>query len=515
MYTIIIKTQTSITVELNNKHIYFSDQPYDVTLDGKVVLKDVKTNVFSLYNLTPSTTYELKVLGDTKPFTTESETSFINVLDFHATGDGISDDTLSIQTAILSSLDGGRVFFPKGTYKIRPVFLKSNITLELEKGATILASSDIKDYPILPARYQKSDGTMFELSSWEGEPLPTYASVFTSINLDNIKIIGEGVINCSGEEGGWWQNHKEMKGKAYRPKGLFFSNSKNILLQGITVKNTPSWNIHPFFCQNVNVVDIKLESPKDSPNTDGCNPEFCTNVNIIGVNFSVGDDCIALKSGKIELGLLYKKPTENVLIRNCYMAYGHGGVVLGSEISGGIKNLTVTQCYFESTDRGLRIKTRRGRGKDSIIDGVLFENIYMNNVLAPLTINMYYFCDIDGKTEYVWSKDALERDHRTPYIGRFKFKDIVCDNVHASAGYFYGLPEEPIKAIELENIVFNYHDNPTPFVPAMMSFLEPMKGHGLIFNHVDDVKIKNVQVNLKDLTKEKIEKENVKTFTIE
>ena len=127
------------------------------------------------------------------------------------------------------------------------------------------------------------------------------------------------------------------------------------------------------------------------------------------------------------------------------MAFGHGAVVLGSEISGGIKNISVTQCYFESTDRGLRIKTRRGRGKDSIIDEILFENIYMNNVLAPLTVNMFYFCDWDGKTEYVWSKEPLKLDERTPYIGRFKFKDIVCDNVHSAAGYFYGLPEQTIK----------------------------------------------------------------------
>ena len=127
------------------------------------------------------------------------------------------------------------------------------------------------------------------------------------------------------------------------------------------------------------------------------------------------------------------------------MAFGHGAVVLGSEISGGIKNISVTQCYFESTDRGLRIKTRRGRGKDSIIDEILFENIYMNNVLAPLTVNMFYFCDWDGKTEYVWSKEPLKLEERTPYIGRFKFKDIVCDNVHSAAGYFYGLPEQTIK----------------------------------------------------------------------
>lgn len=513
MYKLLHITQTSITVELNNKLIYFNDKPYDVYLNDKKVLKDVKTNVFSLYNLEPDTNYRLRIDEVEKHFTTKEETCLLNVKDFFAIGDGKKDDTQAIQLAIDSCLPGGRVYIPAGTYLVKPLFLRSNVTIELAKDALILGSKNQSDYPVLPPVINVNDGTRFELSSWEGESLPTHASVFTGINVENVSIIGEGVINCSGFEGGWWENPKEIKGNGFRPKGIYLTNSKDILLQGITVKNTPSWNIHPFFCENIKVLDIKLESPKDSPNTDGCNPEFCTNVEIIGVNFSVGDDCIALKSGKIELGARYKKATENVTIRNCYMAFGHGAVVLGSEISGGIKNISVTQCYFESTDRGLRIKTRRGRGKDSIIDEILFENIYMNNVLAPLTVNMFYFCDWDGKTEYVWSKEPLKLDERTPYIGRFKFKDIVCDNVHSAAGYFYGLPEQTIKKIELENVVFNYAKDPQPFVPAMMSFLEPMAGHGLVFNNVDEVILRNVEVNVTD--KPEIEKDNVGSLIVE
>ena len=175
------------------------------------------------------------------------------------------------------------------------------------------------------------------------------------------------------------------------------------------------------------------------------------------------------------------------------MNFGHGAIVLGSEMSGGIKNITVSKCLFNQTDRGLRIKTRRGRGKDAIIDGIVFENIQMDDVLTPLVINMFYFCDPDGHTEYVYTKEKLPVDERTPYLGRFEFKNIDCKNVNVAAGTFYGLPEQPIKSINIENVNFHYSKNPKEGIPAMMDFLSPMKGKGLIFSYVDEVTIKNVK----------------------
>ena len=213
---------------------------------------------------------------------------------------------------------------------------------------------------------------------------------------------------------------------------------------------------------------------------------------IIGVYFSVGDDCIAIKSGKIYMGRKYKKPSEAFNIRNCSMNFGHGSIVLGSEMSGGIKDITVSNCLFHQTDRGLRIKTRRGRGKDAIIDGITFKNIKMTEVLTPLVINMFYFCDPDGHTEYVYSKEKLPVDERTPYLGEFEFKNIDCTDVNVAAGTFYGLPEAPIKSINVENVTFHYAKDPKEGIPAMMDGLSPMKGKGLIFSYVDTVKIKNV-----------------------
>ncbi|PKK85440.1 MAG: polygalacturonase, partial [Tenericutes bacterium HGW-Tenericutes-8] len=343
----------------------------------------VNTNVFSIYGLVPNQSYEVEVMGNKKTFKTDHESVSLNVKDFNAVGDGVTNDTNAIQMAILSAPKDARVFIPEGTYLVGPIFLKSDITIELTKGTTLLYLTDRNAYPMMPARYIKHDGSFYELASWEGVPAKQYASMITGINVSNVKIIGEGVFDGNAQNGDWWVNHKVMRG-AWRPNGLFLVHSDHVGFQGVTIKNTPSWNLHPYFSNDLDFIDIKILSPKDSPNTDGCDPEACDHVNVIGVDFSVGDDCIAIKSGKYDLGMKYRRPTSNMVVRNCMMAYGHGAVVLGSEMSGGIKDLTVTQCYFKETDRGLRIKTRRGRGNSAIIDGITFENIYMDNVLTPL-----------------------------------------------------------------------------------------------------------------------------------
>lgn len=154
-------------------------------------------------------------------------------------------------------------------------------------------------------------------------------------------------------------------------------------VQGITVRNSPSWNIHPYFSDHLRFFDLKVLNPKDSPNTDGLDPESCQDVEIAGVYFSLGDDCIAVKSGKIYMGSTYKRPSKDISIRRCCMRDGHGSVTIGSEMAGGVKNLTVKDCMFLHTDRGLRIKTRRGRGKDAVVDGIVFEHIRMDHVMTP------------------------------------------------------------------------------------------------------------------------------------
>ena len=495
-FNIIYKTARSITVELDNNDIYTTNE-FSVSLDGKLIYKNIKTNVFSVFNLEQDTKYNLEVFDSNSKasleFVTEKETVTLNVKKFGAKGDGKSLDTNFIQGAIMACPDGGRVYFPKGEYYTGPIFLRSNITIELAKDAKLIGDIDRLHYPILPGVTFTSDELdEYNLGSWEGNPLDCFASIITGINVSNVNIIGEGIIDGNASNADWWVDVR-TKRIAWRPRGVFLNHCNNITLQGLTVCNTPSWNLHPYFSENLKFLDLKLINPKNSPNTDGCDPESCKNVDIIGVNFSVGDDCIAIKSGKIYMGRKYKKPSEFFNIRNCSMNFGHGAIVLGSEMSGGIKNITVSRCLFNQTDRGLRIKTRRGRGKDAIIDGIVFENIQMDDVLTPLVINMFYFCDPDGHTEYVYTKEKLPVDERTPYLGRFEFKNIDCKNVNVAAGTFYGLPEQPIKSINIENVNFHYSKNPKEGIPAMMDFLSPMKGKGLIFSYVDEVTIKNVK----------------------
>ena len=492
MFNIIFKSSTSITFELVNNDVY-NTKEYNVYLNDELYASNINTNVYSLFNLKPDTTYKLTINGYTQEFKTDYEYVCLNVLSFGAKGDGINNDTNFIQACINACPKDGRVYIPAGKYYTGPLFLKSDTTIELHKDAHLIGDVDRTHYPILPGMtYTSDEKGEYNLGSWEGNPLDCFASIITGINVSNVKIIGLGTIDGNAQNSDWWLHH-HTKRIAWRPRGVFLNKCSNISFQGVLVTNTPSWNLHPYFSNNIRFIDMRLVSPKDSPNTDGCDPESCDNVDIIGVYFSVGDDCIAIKAGKIYMGKTYKTPSSNFNIRNCSMNFGHGAVVLGSEMSGGIKNINVRQCLFNQTDRGLRIKTRRGRGKQAVIDGITFENIKMDDVLTPLVVNMFYFCDPDGHSEYVWSKEKLPIDDRTPYLGKFIFKDIDCKNVNVAAGTFFGLPEQPIQSITLQNVNFSYSKNPVEGVPAMMDFLKPMKSEGLIFNYVNEVKLENVK----------------------
>jgi polygalacturonase len=310
---------------------------------------------------------------------------------------------------------------------------------------------------------------------------------------EDIKIVGEGVIDGNAQNSTWWIDVKKQPHG--RPRIFFANRCENIALHGVTVQNSASWQLHPYFSKNLKLIDLSVFAPKDSPNTDALDPEACDNVEIIGCKFSVGDDCIAIKSAKIEIGRKFKTPASRHTIRNCLMEEGHGAITLGSEMAGGVVDLTVNRCVFNKTDRGLRIKTRRGRGKHAVIDGVLFENIVMKKVLTPIVINMWYnCCDPDRYTEYVWSREKLLVDERTPRLGAFEFRDMYCEACEVAACYCDGLPEAPIESIKLENITFTFAPDAKPDKPAMRNFMEPMCKGGMYFDNVRELTLKNVRV---------------------
>ncbi len=488
-------SSASACFELENLLPYYCETSYRVTLDGAELEPVYNTNIFSLFQLKPGTEYTVgTTLGAvTLTFKTASESTCIDAKLFGAVGDGEADDTKALQSAIFACKENGRVFVPRGVYKTGPLVLKSHMTLELEKDAVLLGSTRVEDYPIWPGEIDcLSTGEKIQCATWEGEPRASHMALLSAHHQRDIRIIGEGVIDGNAQNGVWWIKPKERP--IGRPRLLFLNGCEDVTMHGVTGQNSAAWNLHPFFSKNIGFYDIAIAAPKDSPNTDGCDPESCDGVDIIGARFSVGDDAIAIKSGKLYMGAKYKTPAKNHTIRNCLMEFAHGAVVMGSEMAGGVQDVFASQCYFRNTDRGLRIKTRRGRGKDAVIDGVTFHTIKMEHVLSPLVIHMFYFCDKEGKTEYVWTKEKLPVDERTPRLGKFHFRDIECINCEYAAGFFYGLPEQPIEEVTIENVSFSFKEDAGYGYPAMMSHIEEHHKTGLYFNNVRRVVLKNVTI---------------------
>lgn len=493
---ILINTR-NVVFEITDAGKYQTDSTYEIYING-VFYSESNKAVQSIYDLKPDTEYILEIkldkINKRIVFRTKREYVTLDVRKFGAKGDGIQDDTIFIQTAINCCPKDGRVYLGEGTYKVTSLFLKDDLNMELAKGAVISAFTQREKFSILPGTIESYDETEdYNLGSWEGNPLPMYASIITGIHVKNVLITGEGTLDGNGGFENWW-SYKREKGMPFRPRMIFLNRCENVVIQGITIKNSPSWTVHPYFSNELKFIDLKIQNPADSPNTDGMDPESCKNVYIIGVHFSVGDDCIAIKSGKIYMGAKFKTPCENMLIRNCLMEKGHGAVTIGSEMAGGVKNLLVKDCVFFDTDRGLRIKTRRGRGKDAILNEIVFEDITMDEVKTPFVINNFYFCDPDGHTEYVRTKAKLPVDERTPEIRSLSFKNIKATNCHFAAFFFYGLPEKKIESVELKNIEITYSENAKAGYPAMMEELEPISKMGLYANNINELIIRNVAI---------------------
>lgn len=501
-FKIIFQTSRKITLELVNYGIWFSDKSYKIFINGKEIMESDRT-VQTVEGLLPDRDYKIWIesedgKSEEQSFHTSKEFITLDVKRFGAKGDGIQDDTLFIQAAINACPPQGRVWISKGVYRVTTLFLKSDLVIDIDEDAVISANTNRSDFPVLPGIIQSYDGEEeYNLGTWEGNPLDMFASIITGIGVSNVVITGKGVLDGNAADENWWQEEGRTKiGGAWRPRMIFLNNCENIIVQGLTIQNSPAWNLHPYFSNHTQWIDLKILNPKISPNTDGMDPESVDGLLAVGIYFSLGDDCVAVKSGKLYMGHKYKVPSQNLEFRQCYMRHGHGALTLGSEMAAGIKNLVCRDCIFEDTDRGLRIKTRRGRGKDAVIDEIVFENILMKGVRTPIVVNSYYWCcDPDGHSQYVESKEALPVDDRTPSIRKMEFHNIKAEDCHASASYIYGLPESKIENLILDRISVNFAENPEPEYPDLLAGVEPCTRMGMFLNNISRLELNQVEIS--------------------
>ena len=327
----LIRSMTrSAVFELENGLCFRPAHPFVVTLNGKTVYEACNTNVFSLFSLLPGTEYTVGVQAEGETlsltFVTEAESFFVDASRYGLVADGETDNTGKLQAALSTCPKGGTVYVPAGRYRTASLFLKSNTTLYLEKGAVLLGDNDRTHYPILPGVLpSENEVDEYYLTGWEGNPLNSFAGLLNITQVHDVVVTGEGTLDCDAQNGDWWVDPK-VKRIAWRPRAVAMVDSEKVCLHGITVQNSYSWTIHPIFVKHLDLLNFNINNPYNAPNTDGIDPESCEYTRIIGVNIHVGDDCIAMKASKVFLGMKLKKSCEHTIIRNCLLDKGHGGI---------------------------------------------------------------------------------------------------------------------------------------------------------------------------------------------
>lgn len=389
--------------------------------------------------------------------------SIINIKDFEAAGQHNWTDSFRRAVKALEENGGGRLYVPAGMYETASIRLKSHMELYLEMGATLLFTDRKEEYEIIT-------------TGFEGKDQLSYMPCIYAKGEENVAVSGCGTIN--GQGSAWWKEVNSLSCR--RPCLICFEECRHVRLQDVTLLNSPAWTVHPLFCDDVVIQGISIRNPADSPNTDGINPDCSSNVRITGCMIDVGDDCIAIKAGTEESE--HTKPCENIVVTGCHMIRGHGGVVIGSEMSGSVRNVVVSDCVFHHTDRGIRLKTRRKRG--GAMERLIFHHIVMDHVICPFVFNMYYSCGDAGKMPYVSDKTAHQLDETTPAIRDVMIDHITVHKAAAAAGFCYGLPESPIERLTVTECVIEMDPSGTPGHPAMMEGIEPVSAAGFFMRHV-------------------------------
>jgi polygalacturonase len=413
---------------------------------------------------------------------------------FGAIADGLTLNTKAINNAIIAcnKKGGGVVVVPEGFFLTGPVELKSNVNLHLKKNALLQLTADFNEYKLIG-------------SNWEGLPQMRNQSPVSATNVTNIAITGQGIIDGAGDawrmvkkdkltesawkklvaSGGvltddkktWYPSASSLKGSTLknpgeikpekdaafyasvkdflRPNLLVLTNCKKILLEGVTFQNSPAWCLHPLMSSDITIRGINVKNPWYAQNGDGLDLESCSNVIVENSVFDVGDDGICIKSGRDEAGRKRAMPTQNVWVRNCTVYHAHGGFVIGSEMSGGARNIRVDNCTFIGTDIGLRFKTTRGRG--GIVENIYINKIAMKDIVGEaILFDMYYAAQdpiaLVGEKREPLKVEVQPVTEATPQFRNF-FIDGVVTNGAEKAIFVRGLPEMNVKNIILQNMV--------------------------------------------------------------
>jgi unsaturated rhamnogalacturonyl hydrolase len=486
--------------------------------------QEMKTKIISIWVLL--LVFNVTVQSQHNPLTLKSPVfnkDTLSILAQGAIGDGLFSNTLAIQQTIdkLAARGGGIVVIPRGVWLSGPIVLKSNINLHLMLGAMLVFTTDFDAYPLVKG-------------NWEGLPQMRNQSPIAATGQTNIAITGKGIIDGNGDAwrmvkrekmtdgqwkklqagGGflsadqktWYPTASSLKGSteknpgviaaektdAYyasvkdflRPNMVVFTACKNILLEGVTFQNSPAWCLHPLMSEQITVRNITVKNPWYAQNGDGIDLESCTNVLIENSIFDVGDDALCMKSGRDEAGRKRGMPTQQVSIRNCTVYSAHGGFVVGSEMSGGVRNVKVDNCSFIGTDIGLRFKTARGRG--GVVENVYISNIQMKNIPGEaILFDMYYMAKDPvlpfGEQHAMPVIEKKPLDETTPVFKNIKIRNVYCDGAEMAI-FIRGLPEMQIQHLTMQDMAFR-------------------SVRGIEIQEANNVTLKNIKLDIKDPTR--------------
>ncbi|WP_128099988.1 glycoside hydrolase family 28 protein [Paenibacillus sp. DCT19] len=409
------------------------------------------------------------------------------ITEFGAVGDGVTDNTEVFRLAIAacSEAGGGRIVIPAGVWLTGPIILRSRIELHVQAGALVTFSRDFDQYPLIASTFEgwqavrcqsPIDGDQLEDIAITGEGVwdgngeawrPVKRSKLTASQWKALVSSGGVIEHTSNEEEIWWPSQAALEGNAVanrmhveqvrdlsayegirdflRPNMVSLRRCKRVLLDGPTFQNSPAWNLHPWASEHVTIRNVSVRNPWFSQNGDGLDIESCRYVLVENSVFDVGDDAICMKSGKDAEGRELGLPSEYVTIRGCTVYHGHGGFVIGSEMSGGVRHVRVSDCTFIGTDIGLRFKSARGRG--GVVEDIEIERIYMKDIIMEAISFSFFYANQEGSAR--GSDIAHEVTEETPVFRDIRIKDVVCSGAD-TALLVSGLPEMPLDGLVIE-----------------------------------------------------------------